>query len=108
GAWLVRQRGRFDVVVALGAKTTALPGLVADLLGGLPLVVLSLSASEFAEPISAASLGRCPDGFTASRWGWTRTASGRRRARRSGRPCAPGSACPPGPRCWPSWAGCRG
>ena len=58
GAWLVRERRRFDVVLALGAKTTAVPGLLAHLATGLPLVVLSLTSGEFAEPISAASLAR--------------------------------------------------
>ena len=56
GAWLVKERRRFDLVLALGAKTTAVPGLLAHLAAGLPLVVLSLSSGEFAEPISAASL----------------------------------------------------
>ena len=58
GAWLVRERRRFDLVLALGAKTTAVPGLLAHLATGLPLVVLSLTSGEFAEPISAASLAR--------------------------------------------------
>ncbi|HEY0410096.1 MAG TPA: glycosyltransferase family 4 protein, partial [Candidatus Dormibacteraeota bacterium] len=56
GAWLAGERRRFDLVLALGAKTTAVPGLVANLATGLPLVVLSGSSAEFAEPIAAASL----------------------------------------------------
>jgi D-inositol-3-phosphate glycosyltransferase len=58
GAWLVGERRRFDLVLALGAKTTAVPGLLAHLAAGLPLVVLSLTSGEFAEPISAASLAK--------------------------------------------------
>lgn len=58
GAWLVRRRGRFDVVMALGSKTTPVPGLVARALAGLPLVLVPQTAHEFAEPISAESLAR--------------------------------------------------
>jgi hypothetical protein len=40
-AWLVRNRKRYDVAFPLGSKTPAIPGLVANLLTGLPLVVVS-------------------------------------------------------------------
>lgn len=56
--WLIRQRPRFDVVMALGSKTTPIPALIAKLLAGMPLVVVPQSANEFAEPISVASVAR--------------------------------------------------
>ena len=69
GAWLVQERRRFDLVLALGAKTTAVPGLLANLAAGLPLVILPGSSGEFAEPIAAASLaGGGPLRHLAAPW----------------------------------------
>ncbi len=58
GAWLMRRRGRFDVLLAVGVKTLLVPALAARAGGGPRLLVRSESPIEFREAISRESLAR--------------------------------------------------